>query len=596
MSVVNTTVAKIDADASGVKKEMKEAKKDVQGFGKQFEDLKGSIQNAMIGLFAMEKVMQAVGAAVQFVKDSTAAYIESNKDAQAVLAGTSGKLQDMKKSLGEAIVGGDNLNEVMGAVNMVMDAMQHIIAENRDRIQEFVKTGVEVTVAVMAKLAYVVAGVVGVFQGLAYIIKMTWEGLKAFVNAVVLTGATIGEFAAKGIGVLINGFETVTVAALRAAEVLADIAGKRELAQWAHDAQTSVKGLSDEFQGYAKSAQEMSQTIGRGALEELEGNQARIVDLTKGIGESLERNLAAADSVNKSLTEGLENGSLASNAIRGNLEAGAAAASRIGRTADRAPGMEAKPETSAADKQMQEMGEYFTRQAQAQAQARAQAEADAIAQVVTAAREKEAELAALAAQRRQREADEAAAAAAAEAERIAAPGLAVQEAMTQIGDTVKSTAQESAGAMATYFGQAFAGILSGSKKTDESFGKMAKRMAASMAGTFAQLFMQLGGGMIFVNPAAGIGLIAAGIALSTLASLLGDSGGKGTAKPTTAAESPAPSGPAAPSANNAPRNVYLVQTNYDMFPTDEGNLRRFAGMNRMAREAGLLGFQTSAAG
>jgi hypothetical protein len=39
-----------------------------------------------------------------------------------------------------------------------------------------------------------------------------------------------------------------------------------------------------------------------------------------------------------------------------------------------------------------------------------------------------------------------------------------------------------------------------------------------------------------------------------------------------------------------------VQSNYDMFPTDEGNLRRFAGMNRMAREAGLLGFQTSAVG
>jgi hypothetical protein len=75
---------------------------------------------------------------------------------------------------------------------------------------------------------------------------------------------------------------------------------------------------------------------------------------------------------------------------------------------------------------------------------------------------------------------------------------------------------------------------------------------------------------------------------------MGDSAGKGAAKTAAATESPAPSGPAAPSANNAPRNVYLVQSNYDMFPTDEGNLRRFAGMNRMAREAGLMGYQTSA--
>ena len=180
---------------------------------------------------------------------------------------------------------------------------------------------------------------------------------------------------------------------------------------------------------------------------------------------------------------------------------------------------------------------------------------------------------------------------AAEVERLMAPAKAAQEAMTSLGEQASASARDAAGSISTYFGQAFAGILSGAKKTDQSFGDMAKSMAAQMAGTFAQLFTSLGTGMLFVNPAAGIGLIAAGLALSTLASLLG---GETKSAKGAGTGTGAPAGPAAPSANNAPRNVYLVQTNYDMFPTDEGNLRRFAGMNRMAREAGLMGYQTSA--
>ena len=591
MALFTTLLAKIGIDTSDAQKDLKKTKDGAKDLGKQFEDMKSGVQNALLGLFAMEKVMQAVGAAVQFVKDSTAAYIESNKDAQAVLAGTSGKLQDMKKSLGEAIVGGDNLNGVMGAVNMVMDAMQHIIAENRDRIQEFVKSGVEVTIAVMAKLAYVVAGVVGVFQGLAYIIKMTWEGLKAFVNAVVLAGAAISAFSFNNLGILIRGFENVAVAGLKAAEVMADIAGKRELAQWAHDAQASVKGLSDQFQDYAKAAQEMSQTIGRGALEELEGNQARIVDLTKGIGESLERNLAAADSVNKSLTEGLENGALASAAIRGNIEGAANAASSVGGAARPEASAPADTAAAVAERNRLQMGEYYRQQEAAQAQAARDREAAAIQQVMDADRQRREEALAQAQLIQQKASEQAAAEAQATKDRIMAPVVAVQEAMSSLGEQAASSAREAGSALTTYFGQAFAGIISGSKKTDQTFGEMAASMAASMAGTFAQLFTSLGAGMLIVNPAAGIGLIAAGLALSTLASLLGGD----TAKPKASTDSAAPSGPAAPSASNdGVRNVYLVQSNYDMFPTDEGNLRRFAGMNRMAREAGLMGYQTSA--
>lgn len=596
MSVVNTTVAKIDADASGVKKEMKDAKKDVEGFGKQFDDLKGNIQNAMIGLFAMEKVMQAAGAAIDFVKDSTRAYIDTNKDAQAVLAGTSGKLEDMKKSLGEAILGGDNLNEVMGGLNLVLDGFKRIIAENRDRIQEFVKNGLQMAISVLGKMGYVVAGVVGAFQAVVAVVKVAYEYLKAYTNMGVLFASTFVDAVGGALLTVVEGFDNVAQAGLNALQVMAKVTNSDSLGKWADDQSKRIGGIAVGFRDTLEEVRETAQNIRRGAESDLQENFANMRDIGTGLLDSFQRNFEAADNFNEAITTGLAEGTIASNAIRGNLEAGANAAASIGRSSSLAPGADAKPEMSAADKQMQEMGEYFTRQAQAQAQARAQAEADAIAQVVAVAREKDAELAALAAERRQREADEAAAAAAAEAERIAAPGLAVQEAMTQLGDSVKSTAQESAGALTQYFGQAFAGILTGSKKTDESFGKMAKRMAASMAGTFAQLFTQLGAGMIFVNPAAGIGLIAAGIALSTLASLMGDSAGKGAAKTAAATESPAPSGPAAPSANNAPRNVYLVQSNYDMFPTDEGNLRRFAGMNRMAREAGLLGFQTSAVG
>jgi len=96
-----------------------------------------------------------------------------------------------------------------------------------------------------------------------------------------------------------------------------------------------------------------------------------------------------------------------------------------------------------------------------------------------------------------------------------------------------SLGQQSAGIFVNTMGQAldtttaFFGALMAGEGTMSTFARSMAQMAGSVAGTFGDLFVKTGVGMAFVNPAAGAGLIAAGLALKTFGSFVSSKASSG---------------------------------------------------------------------
>lgn len=98
-----------------------------------------------------------------------------------------------------------------------------------------------------------------------------------------------------------------------------------------------------------------------------------------------------------------------------------------------------------------------------------------------------------------------------------------------------SLGQQSAGIFVDTMGQAldtttaFFGALAAGEGTMSTFARSMGQMAGDIAGTFGDLFVKTGVGMAFVNPAAGAGMIAAGLGLKTFGSFVSSkaSGGGG---------------------------------------------------------------------
>ena len=89
-----------------------------------------------------------------------------------------------------------------------------------------------------------------------------------------------------------------------------------------------------------------------------------------------------------------------------------------------------------------------------------------------------------------------------------------------IGQELGGAFTSLAGSMAQAFGAMAAGNL-----TLSGLGDVARSAAADLAATFGNLFISTGAGMIFLDPLAGAGLIAAGIGLNVLSGAIGSGGG-----------------------------------------------------------------------
>ena len=107
----------------------------------------------------------------------------------------------------------------------------------------------------------------------------------------------------------------------------------------------------------------------------------------------------------------------------------------------------------------------------------------------------------------------------------------------QMGSTFKDSIVETTGALSGFFGAFAAGESSLS-----AFGDAMADLAGNIAGTFGQLFVKMGVGMVLVNPAVGAGLIAAGVGLNMLGGAIsskgsansGGGGGRGSRASATA--------------------------------------------------------------
>jgi hypothetical protein len=105
-------------------------------------------------------------------------------------------------------------------------------------------------------------------------------------------------------------------------------------------------------------------------------------------------------------------------------------------------------------------------------------------------------------------------------------GLAAsQDFATQFGGAVAQTLQQTITSVTGAIGEGLGALLSG--KADKSFKEWTAGLLGDVANMWGDLFIAQGAGMVFLNPIAGVGLLAAGAGLKGLGSLLGASSGGG---------------------------------------------------------------------
>ena len=105
------------------------------------------------GMITMEAAMSAARAVVDLASASIDAYAEQNDEAAERLAGTSQALEELKVSMGQAIIGGDNLETITGALNTVFDELKTMVGENEEAMQGMVVNGMQLAISAGFRLA-----------------------------------------------------------------------------------------------------------------------------------------------------------------------------------------------------------------------------------------------------------------------------------------------------------------------------------------------------------------------------------------------------------------------------------------------------------
>jgi hypothetical protein len=274
--------------------------------------LAGVALTAGAGVLGFGAATESARRLVQLARESVVKYSDSNIEAAERLAGTREKLDELQESVGRAIIGGDNLEEMTGALNIAFQSLSHVVDGNSTGFQNLALNGFRFAVngalslakgatqalAAMALLrdGTLVAGdglAYGALQASAFSYELDTHLKNAIANAVEGFGVMVVEMhplgrLLGGIGVDISGVEESTSAA---AEAIRGMAGDSD------DMAETLRGAADE------ALAGMNQRI-----EDLGDNQLQYGVILEGLNftqlkfnESLDDGTAAASSFRRSV-------------------------------------------------------------------------------------------------------------------------------------------------------------------------------------------------------------------------------------------------------------------------------------------------------
>ena len=164
-----------------VKQEVRETGSALGSFGRQ-------AAATGLGVFGFGAATESARRAIELTGRAIAAYGEANAEAGEYIAGTKERLTEFTASLGEALVGGDNLKIATGAVNAVLADLSAMLEENKARAQELVRNGIAFAVRALGTMAE--AGAIAINTGRAF--KLAWDGAKIAMMALSAALVSVG--------------------------------------------------------------------------------------------------------------------------------------------------------------------------------------------------------------------------------------------------------------------------------------------------------------------------------------------------------------------------------------------------------------------
>ena len=248
------------------------------GLGK----LAGTALAAGAGVLGFGAATEAARRLVQLAQQAVSKYAESNTEVAERLAGTSSALDDLQAAIGATIIGGDNLEQMTGGLNIAVGGLTEIIEDNEEAFQALAVGGFRV----------VVNGALLVGRGMirAVAVGMTFkEAVLSWADAMIVAGSSAAALSLE----LSEGVNTALADFVENAE--GSIAG-------AHPFSQILGGLSDRFGGLDRMTQ--------GASDALRANAAAIsenAELMRGVAaEAIEAQRDRTGELTASLTDLLD--------------------------------------------------------------------------------------------------------------------------------------------------------------------------------------------------------------------------------------------------------------------------------------------------
>lgn len=217
--------------------------------GKAFGRVGVAAGGAVAGLVSMELAKRALETATRAATASIEAFAEVNEEAAGYLAATSAELDILKVAFGEALIGGENLTNMTGQLNFVLQSLTDLVNTNQEAFQRLSRTGLQIALN----------GAISLGQGfirLAQFATFMKSVIQASAVAFQLAGAKSDEFAVR----LTMGLQDAISGATRTmadfAQTLLDFAGPM-LGPLGDELQVFV----DSIDGVAEAQENYTQTL-----------------------------------------------------------------------------------------------------------------------------------------------------------------------------------------------------------------------------------------------------------------------------------------------------------------------------------------------
>jgi len=150
---------RVEDGLQGVAREGRQANTSLQGVGR-------AAMGAVGGLVSMELAKRALTGAINGLRASIQAFADTNEEGQRTVDAVTASLNSMKAALGQAIIGGDNAEEVVASLERTFGRLEQVIVDNEDAIASLTINGLDALDATIASTISLIEDLNTVAEGL----------------------------------------------------------------------------------------------------------------------------------------------------------------------------------------------------------------------------------------------------------------------------------------------------------------------------------------------------------------------------------------------------------------------------------------------